>query len=155
MNTFLETTLAVCGALAAVELLRRLCPEDSAARFAGGLAALYLLASGAAALFSLELDLKSPRAQAQRQQEEFSSYVEGRYQQAAQEDGEAYVRGLLAAAGLSAKELQIKTDRNEEGSIVLTEVAVLCSYPAEEERARALLENALDGEVRVLVEAGG
>ena len=95
------------------------------------------------------------RAQGQRQQEELSSYLEEQYQQAAQQDGEAYVQSLLAAAGLQAKEIQVSTDRNQDGSIVLTEVAAVFTYPVEGERASALLRNALGEGVRVTVETGG
>ena len=90
----------------------------------------------------------------QRQQDQLSSYVEERYEEAAQQDGESYVQGLLAAAGLQAKEIRVKTDRNAQGSIVMTEVAVRFVYPSEAERARALLSGVLGDEVRITVETG-
>ena len=61
---------------------------------------------------------------------------------------------LLAAAGLQAKEIRVKTDRNAQGSIVMTEVAVRFVYPSEAERARALLSGVLGDEVRITVETG-
>ena len=124
-------------------------------QFVAGLIALGMLLSLVGSLLSLDVDFSFSEKQAQRQQEDLTSYVGDQLEQALQRDAQEYVEGLLAAGGLQAKEIRVLTDRNEEGSIVLTEVAVLCSYPAEEERARALLENALDREVRVLVEAGG
>lgn len=154
MNAFLQTIVALCAALLASELLQRLCPEDAAVRFAGGLAALFLLLSAAASLFSLDWDLELSAAPIQRQQDQLSSYVEERYEEAAQQDGESYVQGLLAAAGLQAKEIRVKTDRNAQGSIVMTEVAVRFVYPSEAERARALLSGVLGDEVRITVETG-
>ena len=153
MNQVMESVLTVCVALVAAELLRRFCPEDQTVRFVSGLVALGLLLSLVGAATGLELALSA--AQGQRQQEELSSYLEEQYQQAAQQDGEAYVQSLLAAAGLQAKEIQVSTDRNQDGSIVLTEVAAVFTYPVEGERASALLRNALGEGVRVMVETGG
>ena len=153
MNQVMESVLTVCVALVAAELLRRFCPEDQMVRFVSGLVALGLLLSLVGAATGLELDL--PLSAAQRQQEELSSYLEEQYQQAAQQDGEAYVQSLLAAAGLQAKEIQVSTDRNQDGSIVLTEVAAVFTYPVEGERASALLRNVLGEGVRVMVETGG
>ena len=151
MNQVMESVLTVCVALVAAELLRRFCPEDQMVRFVSGLVALGLLLSLVGAATGLELDLPLSAAQGQRQQEELSSYLEEQYQQ----DGEAYVQSLLAAAGLQAKEIQVSTDRNQDGSIVLTEVAAVFTYPVEGERASALLRNALGEGVRVTVETGG
>ena len=142
MNQVMESVLTVCVALVAAELLRRFCPEDQMVRFVSGLVALGLLLSLVGVATGLEL-------------EELSSYLEEQYQQAAQQDGEAYVQSLLAAAGLQAKEIQVSTDRNQDGSIVLTEVAAVFTYPVEGERASALLRNALGEGVRVMVETGG
>ena len=89
------------------------------------------------------------------QEEEFTSYLEGAYEQAAQEDAQAYLRQVLAAAGLEAKEIRVKADRNEEGSIVFTEVAATFDYPSQAQRAQALLQAALGEEVDLAVEAGG
>ena len=151
MNQVMESVLTVCVALVAAELLRRFCPEDQMVRFVSGLVALGLLLSLVGAATGLELDLPLSAAQ----QEELSSYLEEQYQQAAQQDGEAYVQSLLAAAGLQAKEIQVSTDRNQDGSIVLTEVAAVFTYPVEGERASALLRNVLGEGVRVMVETGG
>ena len=91
----------------------------------------------------------------ERRQEELVSYVEEQYDQAVQQDAKEYIQGLLAAGNVDAKEIRVSTDRNEENSIVLTEVAVWCSYPSQEERARALLQNTLGEEVQVTVRTGG
>ena len=90
-----------------------------------------------------------------RQQEELASYVEEQVEQAAVEDLEAYVQGLLGTVGLQAKEIQVFTDRNEDGSIVLTEVAAAFQYSSQEEQARALLQNVLGEDVVVSVTVEG
>lgn len=155
MSGFLGTVLAVCAALIAAELIARLCPENSTVQFVGGLVALILLVSAVANLLNMDVDLSFSGTQMARQEEKLTSYVEERLEDAAQSDGEAYVEGLLAVAGLQAEKIQVLTDRNDDGSIVLTEVAVLFYYPSDGERAQMLLENALGEEVTVTVETEG
>ena len=155
MNTLLETALSVCGTLIATELLRRLCPENQSLRLVGSLIALVLLVSVVGTALSLPWELPLSSQEAASQQEELSSYLEEAYQQAAQEDGAAYVRGLLASAGIQAEELHVLTDTNAEGSIELTEVKALFLYPADVERARALLGNVLGQRVALTLSSAG
>ena len=153
MNTVMESVLTVCVVLIATELLRKFCPENHMVRFVGSLVALSVLISTVGTLLSVDVDFSLAGEQTQNQQEELTSYVEEQYEQAAQQDWEEYIKGLLATAGLEAKEIRVLTDRNEEGSIVLTEVTAVFQYSTEEERARALLQNVLGEGIRVTVEA--
>lgn len=124
-------------------------------RFVGSVVALGLLISAVSAALDLDLDFSLTQASVESQQDELNSYLEEEYQTAASQDGEDYVRGLLGAAGLQPEEIRVLTDRNEDGSIVLTEAAAVFAYPSESERARVLLENVLGEEVRVTVETAG
>ena len=133
MNHFMETLLMVCTVLIA----------------------LGLLISAVGAALDLDLDFSLTQASVESQQDELNSYLEEEYQTAASQDGEDYVMGLLAAAGLQPEEIRVLTDRNEDGSIVLTEAAAVFAYPSESERAKVLLENVLGEEVRVTVETAG
>lgn len=153
MNTVMESVLTVCVVLISTELLRKFCPENHMVRFVGSLVALSVLISTVGTLLSVDVDFSLAGEQAQNQQEELASYVEEQYEQAAQQDWEEYIKGLLATAGIEAKEIRVLTDRNEEGSIVLTEVTAVFQYSTEEERARALLQNVLGEGIRVTVEA--
>ena len=153
MNHVMETLLMVCTVLIAGELLQKLCPEDKMVRFVGNVVALGLLISAVGAALDLDLDFSLTQASVESQQDELNSYLEEEYQTAASRDGEDYVMGLLAAAGLQPEEIRVLTDRN--GSIVLTEAAAVFTYPSESERAKVLLENVLGEEVRVTVETAG
>lgn len=153
MNTVMESVLTVCVVLISTELLRKFCTENHMVRFVGSLVALSVLISTVGTLLSVDVDFSLAGEQTQNQQEELTSYVEEQYEQAAQQDWEEYIKGLLATAGLEAKEIRVLTDRNEEGSIVLTEVTAVFQYSTEEERARALLQNVLGEGLRVTVEA--
>lgn len=155
MNHLMETLLMVCTVLIAGELLQKLCPEDKMVRFVGSVVALGLLISAVGAALDLDLDFSLTQASVKSQQDELNSYLEEEYQTAASQDGEDYVRGLLAAAGLQPEEIRVLTDRNEDGSIVLTEAAAVFAYPSESERAKVLLESVLGEEVRVTVETAG
>ncbi len=155
MNTVLKSVLTLCTVLIATELVRKFCPEDRMTRFVGSLVALSLLISAVGTVLSLDVEFSLSGVEVERQQEELSSYVEEQVKQAAQQDVQAYVEGLLATAGLEAKEILVLTDRNEEGSIVLTEVAAAFTYPSEGERAEVLLRNVLGEEVRVTVKTDG
>ena len=155
MNTVLKSVLTLCTVLIATELVRKFCPEDRMTRFVGSLVALSLLISAVGTVLSLDVEFSLSGVEVERQQEELSSYVEEQVEQAAQQDVQAYVEGLLATAGLEAKEILVLTDRNEEGSIVLTEVAAAFTYPSEGERAEVLLRNVLGEEVRVTVKTDG
>lgn len=153
MNTVMESVLTVCVVLISTELLRKFCTENHMVRFVGSLVALSVLISTVGTLLSVDVDFSLAGEQTQNQQEELTSYVEEQYEQAAQQDWEEYIKGLLATAGIEAKEIRVLTDRNEEGSIVLTEVTAVFQYSTEEERARALLQNVLGEGIRVTVEA--
>ena len=153
MNTVMESVLTVCVVLISTELLRNFCPENHMVRFVGSLVALSVLISTVGTLLSVDVDFSLAGEQTQNQQEELTSYVEEQYEQAAQQDWEEYIKGLLATAGIEAKEIRVLTDRNEEGSIVLTEVTAVFQYSTEEERARALFQNVLGEGIRVTVEA--
>lgn len=155
MNTVVESVLTVCVVLISTELLRKFCPENQMVSFVGGLIALSLLLSAVGALLSLDVDVSLSGTKVQTQQEELTSYVEEQYDQAVQQDAQEYVEGLLASVGIEAKEIHIFTDRNEDGSIVLTEVTAVFAYPSEKERAKVLLQNVLGEDVRVTVETGG
>ena len=155
MNTVLKSVLTLCTVLIATELVRKFCPEDRMTRFVGSIVALSLLISAVGTVLSLDVEFSLSGVEVEKQQEELSSYVEEQVEQAAQQDVQTYVEGLLATAGLEAKEILVLTDRNEEGSIVLTEVAAAFTYPSEGERAEVLLRNVLGEEVRVTVKTDG
>ncbi len=155
MNTVLKSVLTLCTVLIATELVRKFCPEDRMTRFVGSLVALSLLISAVGTVLSLDVEFSLSGVEVEKQQEELTSYVEEQVEQAAQQDVQTYVEGLLATAGLEAKEILVLTDRNEEGSIVLTEVAAAFTYPSEGERAEVLLRNVLGEEVRVTVKTDG
>ena len=155
MKPVLQSVLTLCTVLIATELLRKFCSEDRMTRFVGSLAALCLLISAVGTALSLDVDLSLSGVETENRQEELTSYVEEQVEEAARQDAQTYVEGLLAAAGLEAKEILVLTDRNEDGSIVLTEVAAAFAYPSEEERAEALLRNVLGEQVRVTVKTGG
>ena len=151
METMTQNAAVICGVMLAAELTARLCPKDKMLGFVKSLVVLTLLASGAAALLGAEWKLP-PLPEAQQEGDSpLEHYVEDQMEQAAAEQWVAYLRGLLAAAGLEAKKILAEVDIGGESSIVLTKAGVRFRFESDAQRARALLENVLGPETAVEV----
>lgn len=155
MNTTMQYLGEICILLAGTELICRICSENTMIKFVRSLAALLLLVSFLASLFSLDLDLSigadSPKAAG----ESLSSYVQEEMEKAQELEMEQYLKGLLASAGLEPEKIEVKIDIGEDSSIVLAGVGVVFPYESEGERAKALLKNVLGEEVIVEVQIHG
>lgn len=155
MAQVLESVAGICVVLAATELLSRLCSENAMVNFVRALAVLVMLLSVIAPLFSLDFELELPMGKARAAGEELTQYVEKQTEEAAREELEQYLTGLLAAAGIEAEKIQVGTDIREDGSIVLTEVDGIFPYEADRERAQVLLKNVLGNDVKVEGKSNG
>lgn len=144
METITKNAAVVCGVMLAAEAAVRLCPKDKMLTFIKGLAILVLLTSSAAALLHAGWDLDLPQTAESGANPQLEAYVEDQVEAAAKEQWEAYLRGLLAAAGLEAKKIQAEVDIGGESGIVLTKAGAVFRYESEAQRGRALLENVLD-----------
>lgn len=144
MREITENAGVLCGVLIAGALITRLCPENKMLGFTQALTALVLLASMAAALLHADWDFQIPESGA-AENPELSAYVQDQYRQAAGEKVQAYIEGLLAAAGIEAKKITVETDIREDGSIECTKASLRFSFDSEAQRARALLLNVLPG----------
>ncbi len=155
MNTVLKSFIAVCSVLMATELAGRLCSKNAMVKFVRALAALALLASVLTGISPLDWDFSGSEQKAEQAREELSGYVEDQLEEAAKEDAQSYLSGLLAAAGLEAEKMELVTDIGENGSIVLTKVKVVFAYESDAERARALLSQTIGEETEVEVQTNG
>lgn len=155
MTQALESVAGVCVILAAAELVGRLCPENAMVNFVRALAVLVMLLSVVTPLFSLDFELELPMEKARAAGEELTQYVEEQTEEAAREELEQYLTGLLAAAGIEAEKIQVGTDIREDGSIVLTEMDGIFPYEADRERAQVLLKNVLGNDVKVEGKSNG
>ena len=144
MQEMMSNAGALCGVLVAGSLIARLCPENKMLGFTQALVALVLLASMAAALVRVDWDWQLPESGAAENQE-LDAYILERYQQAAGEESQRYIEGLLAAAGLEAKKITVRTDISEDGSIVLTKASLAFRFDSDAQRALVLLRNVLPG----------
>lgn len=155
MAQVLESVAGICVVLAAAELISRLCSENAMVNFVRALAVLVMLLSVIAPLFSLDFDLELPMEKTRTAGEELTQYVEKQTEEAAREELEQYLTGLLAAAGIETEKIQVGTDIREDGSIVLTEVDGIFPYEADRERAQVLLKNVLGNDVKVEGKSNG
>lgn len=144
MTEALKTTGTVCGVMIATELLSRICPKDKLLGFTQALVALVLLLSACFAL--TEADWSVPvSAESSAGDSSLTEYVEDQVRSAAKEEAEHYLRGLLAAAEISPKKIDLDIHIGEGNSIELTRVSLTFLYETDAERTRALLGNVLDG----------
>ena len=155
MNTVLQNAAVICIILVATELASRLCEKDAMVNFVKALTILVLLTSFLASLFSVELDFSVSDRKSEETREELSGYVQEQTEAAFQSEMKTYLEGLFAVAGLQAEKIEVMTDIGEDSGIVLAKVGAAFAYPAEGERARALLQNVLGEDVVVEVTTDG
>ncbi len=155
MGSLLEGLPVLCLVLIATEVMARLCPQEKTVGFVQGLVAVTLLCSAVAALFSASWDFSLPQAQAEGAQAGLVEYINGQYQSATEAELEKYLRGLLGAAGLQAKKIEVEVDITGDSRIVLAKVNAAFTYPVEQERAAALLRGVLGDTVEIEVTADG
>ena len=145
----------VCGVLVAAELITRLCPKNKMLGFVRSLTVLVLLASLAAALAGASWGLVLTGGGEDWRNPELDQYVEDQYCQAAQQQGEEYLRGLLAAAGMEAKKIIVHINIMDDSRIVFTKAELSFRYESDAQRARALLLGALGEDTVIEVTADG
>lgn len=155
MAQVLEWASWLCTALIALGALGQLVPQDRMVQFVQALIILTLLASGAASVLHARWDFELPDPGGQAAVGELESFLNSQYESATEEEAVRAIKGLLAAAGLEAKKIDVLIYSLDETGIVLAKVDAAFRYPAEGERARALLQNVLGEDVVVEVTADG
>lgn len=152
MNTILQNTAVICGAVIATELAARLCSKDAMVNFVRALTVLVLLISFLVSLGSVDLDFSLSYQKTEESQEELSGYVQEQTEAAFRSEAITYVEGLFAVAGLQAKKIEVITDIGEDSSIVLRKVSAVFAYDSDAQRAKALLENTLGKDIDLEVQ---
>lgn len=154
MEKLLEGASWLCTALVVMGAVGELAPKDKMVQFVQALAVLTLLASGAASLLGARWDFDLPELQAQQSQGKLTEFLNRQYESATEEETVRAIRGLLGAAGLSPKKIDVRITSSEKTGIVLAKVSAAFDYPVEGERARALLRNVLGEDVVIEVDDG-
>ena len=153
MKELLTGALAVCGAVLLIEIATRIGGENEMLLFMRGVSVLLLLLSLCFSAARADWDLSLPTAQTAAYGEELEDFVTEQIERTAKEELAAYLKGLLAAAGLQAEKIEVQTTILEDGSIVLDKVGLLFRFQSDRERAVPLLQNMLGNEVEVEVYA--
>ena len=153
MKELLTGALTVCGAVLLIEIATRIGGENEMLLFARGVSVLLLLLSLCFSAARADWDLSLPTAQTAAYGEELEDFVTEQIERTAKEELAAYLKGLLAAAGLQAEKIEVQTTILEDGSIVLDKVGLLFRFQSDRERAVPLLRNVLGNEVEVEVYA--
>ena len=155
MAQVLEWASGLCTALIALGALGQVAPKDKMVQFVQSLMVLALLASGAASLLHARWDFDLPETPAQAEAGGLEAFLNSQYVSATEEEAVRSSEGLLAAAGQRAKKIDVLIYSLEDSGIVLAKVGAAFAYPAEGERARALLQNVLGEDVVVEVTTDG
>lgn len=155
MSEVLRDFTGVCAVLAAAEVIGWLCPKNSMLSFVRGLAVLVVVLSTAAPIFKIDWSVSAANGKFEYEQNELSVYIEEETARAAQSELVEYLTGLLGAAGMSAEKIEVETDIDGDGCIVLTKARLVFEYDSDCERARVLLKNTLDGTVELEVKTDG
>ena len=153
MKELLTGMVSVCGAIILIEIAARIGGENEMLLFVRGVSVLLLLLSLCFSAVRADWDLSLPNAQTAAYGEELGNFVTEQIDLAAKEEITAYLKGLLAAAGLQAEKIEVETTILEDGSIVLDKVGLLFRFQSDRERAVPLLQNVLGNEVEVEVYA--
>lgn len=153
MKELLTGAVSVCGVILLIEVVTRFGGENEMLLFLRGVSVLLLLLSLGFSVLHADWDLSLPNAETAARGEALSDYVTEQIDQAAKEELTAYLKGLLAAAGLQAEKIKLETTILEDGSIVLDKVGFLFRYQSDRDRAVPLLRNVLGDEVEVEVYA--
>lgn len=147
----LREVAAVCGVLIVAEAAGHICSKNEMVLFVRSLTVLVLLLSAVASLCSFDWSFPEAANAGEDAGSALSEYVEAQAQSAVEARAEQSIRGLLAAAELYPEEIRIFTDIRAGDGIVLTGVRVRFRYLLDVERARALLENTLGGDLELEV----
>lgn len=155
MAQVLEGASWLCTVLVALGALGQLAPKDKMVQFVQALIVLTLLASGGASLVGARWDFELPEAKALKAQGELTAFINSQYESATEEETVRAIEGLLGSAGLKAKKIDVRITSSEDSGIVLAKVSAAFAYPAEGERAHALLRNVLGDDVVIEVTVDG
>lgn len=145
----------LCTLLIAAGALGQLAPKDKLVQFVQALIVLTLLASGGAALSGARWDLELPETRTLQAQDRLAAFLNSQYESATEEETIRALEGLLGAAGLTAKKIDVRITSSEDSGIVLAKVSAAFAYPSEGERAYALLHNVLGDGVVIEVTIDG
>ena len=155
MAQVLEWASGLCTALIALGALGQVAPKDKMVQFVQSLMVLALLASGAASLLHAPWDFDLPETPAQAEAGGLEAFLNSQYVSATEEEAVRSIEGLLAAAGLRAKKIDVLIYSFEDSGIVLRKVRVVFAYASDSQRAIALLENTLGKDIDLEVQTDG
>lgn len=154
MNEIKGTVITICATVVVTEIICKLIPKNKMIIFVRSLLITTVFISGIYGLIHQDIDFNFFSEQ-NVANEELTEYVEEQYQNAVQTDARQYIRGLLEKIQIEPKEIEVFTDINEDGSILIEKVSVTTSYESDRERAFALLKNTMGDEFDVEVKADG
>ncbi len=154
MKEIQASVLTVCVLLVAVEVISRIAPPNKMIGFVRSLIITLLLVSAVSTWAGSDFQIDFADTSA-AENDELQEYVNEQYENTVQEQMADYIAGLLETIQIENNKIEVFTDINESGSILIEKVRVVIRYENDRERAAALLKNTLGDELKVEVTANG
>lgn len=154
MSSITATVLTICITVILTEVVARFAPKNNMISFVRALIFVLLFLSAIAGIFRMDLDFDWDGS-GTAAETELGEYMGDQYEQAVQRDTVQYVTGLLQSIQLSAEEIDVKTDKHEDGSIIIQKITVTIEYEADRERTAAVLGGILGNEIETEVKCLG
>lgn len=155
MNAMRETVLTVCVVLIAIELFARLVPKTAMLNYVRGLIAVILLLSAVSTISGLDIRLPTAGELAADENSALNEYLSQNYEETVKRQAKNYLTGLLETIEVAPREIQIFTDKNTDGSIIITKIQIVAAYEVDRTRALALLKNVVGKETELEVKLHG
>lgn len=155
MSSITATVLTICITVILTEVVSRFSTKNSMITFVRALVFVLLFLSAIAGFFHMDLDFDWNANAGGGAETELNEFLGDQYEQTVQKETAQYVTGLLSTIQLSAEEIEIKTDKHEDGSIIIQKITVTIQYEADRERTAAVLNGMMGNEIETEVKCLG
>ena len=155
MSSITGTVLTICITVILTEVVARFSPKNNMISFVRALIFVLLFLSAIAGLFHMDVDFDWNANAGNSAGTELNEYLGDQYEQTVQRETSQYITGLLETIQLSAEEIEIKTDKQEDGSIIIQKITVTIWYEADRERTVAVLSGMMGNDIETEVKCLG
>ena len=151
MENVKEIAVTIVILVAATEFICRLCPKTNMVIFIRGLIIASVLVSGISSFKDFGNETGKADINYYEGNTELSEFIDDKYLQEIRGAAGDYVSSVLKAAQIEYEEIDITTDKNEDGCIEIEKIEVKTTYEQDRERALAALRNTIDEEIALEV----
>jgi len=155
MSSITSTVLTICITVILTEVVSRFSPKNDMITFVRALVFVLLFLSAIAGFLHMDVEFDWNESTGSSAGTELTEYLADQYEQSVQQETAQYVTGLLGTIQLSAEKIEINTDKNKDGSIIIQKITVTIKYEADRERTAAVLKGMMGNEIETEVKCLG